>query len=229
MKTTGIYRIITPSGRIYIGQSINIENRIRRYKKAEYCNRKLYYSIMKYGWENHEFDIIHVLLNSVSQDVLNHYEQYYMDFYRNNGFKLLNVREGGSSGATSEETKEKIRKALTGHLCSPETREKIRLANLGYVASEETRQKLSLAGKGKPTYMKGKKHSEETKKKMRESGRNRVHLKHTEETKEKLRKAITGKKGVGMFGHTHSEKTKEKMRQRWAQRRTNNYAKDKLF
>ena len=55
----GIYKIISPSGKIYIGESENIPNRIYYYKIVS-CKkqRRLYNSIKKYGWENHIFEII---------------------------------------------------------------------------------------------------------------------------------------------------------------------------
>lgn len=55
----GIYKITNPKGKIYIGQSIDIERRFKEYKGV-YCKnqRKLYYSLKKYGWENHKFEVI---------------------------------------------------------------------------------------------------------------------------------------------------------------------------
>ena len=51
---------------------------------------------------------------------------------------------------------------------SEETKRKISIANSGRIVSEETRHKLSISGKGKN---KGKKHSDETKEKMRKARR----------------------------------------------------------
>lgn len=42
-------------------------------------------------------------------------------------------------------------------------------ASVGKIASDETKQKMSLARRGKPTHMLGKKHSEETKRKIKDS------------------------------------------------------------
>jgi group I intron endonuclease len=55
----GIYKITSPSGRIYIGQSINIKRRFKEYnsrlgKGQLLLNR----SFLKYGVENHIFEII---------------------------------------------------------------------------------------------------------------------------------------------------------------------------
>ena len=72
----------------------------------------------------------------------------------------------------SLETKTKIRlarikrKEVLGYINSPETRKKISEIQKGKKHSEETRRKMSLKRIGKISGMKGKKHSEETKQKM---------------------------------------------------------------
>jgi len=61
----GIYKITSPSGKIYIGQSTNIEKRVSRYKKLS-CEKqvKLYSSLKKYGWDSHKFEIIEIVEDS---------------------------------------------------------------------------------------------------------------------------------------------------------------------
>ena len=55
----GIYKITNPSGKIYIGQSVNIDNRISSYKNLKCKNQtKLYRSLLKYTFENHIFEIL---------------------------------------------------------------------------------------------------------------------------------------------------------------------------
>jgi group I intron endonuclease len=55
----GIYKITSPSGKIYIGQSTNIENRFNSYRILD-CKKqiKLYNSLKKYGWDNHIKEIV---------------------------------------------------------------------------------------------------------------------------------------------------------------------------
>lgn len=98
----GIYKILSPSGRVYIGQSINIEYRFAQYGR-EHIKRqpKLFNSFGKYGKNNHVFVVVHELPKDVDQNVLNEYEQLYMDLYRSCGIELLNIREGGSRGKHS--------------------------------------------------------------------------------------------------------------------------------
>jgi len=74
-KIIGIYKITSPSGRIYIGQSVNILARKNRYS-SQYCESqpKIFRSIKKYGWDAHIFEIIHVC----KVDELNDLERYYI-------------------------------------------------------------------------------------------------------------------------------------------------------
>ena len=61
MKLTGIYKITSPTGKIYIGQSVNIKNRFKQYKyisNNKIIGPKLYNSLKKHGFENHQFEII---------------------------------------------------------------------------------------------------------------------------------------------------------------------------
>lgn len=105
----GIYKITSPSGKIYIGQSWNISNRKSYYKNR--CSRSqalIYKSISKYGWDKHKFEIIHDLPKDVSQQVLDDYEVYYIDVYKSSGFSMLNIREGGSRGKHTIETRKKM-------------------------------------------------------------------------------------------------------------------------
>jgi hypothetical protein len=75
----GIYKITSPSGKIYIGQSKDVENRWDQYKKPNnYKGQvKLYRSIIKYGIINHNFEIIENCL----EEKLNERERYWQDYY----------------------------------------------------------------------------------------------------------------------------------------------------
>jgi len=56
----GIYKITSPTNKIYIGQSTNITDRWKRYYKLNHCRNqiKLYNSLKKHGFKNHIFEII---------------------------------------------------------------------------------------------------------------------------------------------------------------------------
>lgn len=72
----------------------------------------------------------------------------------------------------SEETRNKISRVQIGKILSEETKQKISLANKGNSCgpvgplSKEHREKISLANKGRTSPMFGKKHTEESKRKM---------------------------------------------------------------
>jgi group I intron endonuclease len=75
---SGIYKITSPSNRVYIGQSVNINNRFKSYRKYNHPSQiKLYRSIEKYGFESHIFEIIEYC----DIDLLNKRERYWQDYY----------------------------------------------------------------------------------------------------------------------------------------------------
>ena len=58
----GIYKITSPSNKIYVGKSIDLDERKKNYKYEGRRKKqhKLNNSINKYGWENHLFEIIEI-------------------------------------------------------------------------------------------------------------------------------------------------------------------------
>jgi|694.fasta_scaffold103928_3 group I intron endonuclease len=109
-KQIGIYKIISPSCKIYIGQSWNIENRFSKYKSLSSVKKQriLYNSLLKYGWENHTFEIIEHCLDNITQKELDDLEIYYIKFYKDSGHILLNIKEGGLGGKHHTESIEKM-------------------------------------------------------------------------------------------------------------------------
>jgi group I intron endonuclease len=74
----GIYKITSPSNKIYIGQSKNVEKRIKFYKYTLAKGQpRLYNSFKKYGYENHTFEIIHCC----EIHELFYFERYYQDLF----------------------------------------------------------------------------------------------------------------------------------------------------
>jgi group I intron endonuclease len=157
----GIYKITSPNNKVYIGQSIDILNRFNAHRsKNIYKHKKLHSSFNFYGINNHTFDIINILSNDCEQDILNKYEQIYMDFYRNCNIELLNIKEGGNGyGKHSEETKKIIREKRAKQIFSKESKiklsnslkkvthtkewnHKVSLSQIGKIISEEQRNKI---------------------------------------------------------------------------------------
>lgn len=85
-----------------------------------------------------------------------------MDFYKEEGYTLLNLREAGPRGKLPSETKARISRAHLGKTHSFETRRKISLKKRGVKLSKKHRTNI---GKG----VLGNKQSPETRKKIREA------------------------------------------------------------
>jgi group I intron endonuclease len=109
-KQIGIYKITSPSGKVYIGQSWNIKHRFSKYKSLSSVKKQriLYNSLLKYGWENHIFEIIEHCLENITQKELDDLEIYYIKFYKDSGYILLNIKEGGLGGKHCTESIEKM-------------------------------------------------------------------------------------------------------------------------
>jgi hypothetical protein len=154
MENPVIYKITSPSGKIYIGQSWSWIKRKSVYKRLS-CKEqvKIYNSLKKYGYDNHIIEIIETLHLNISQEDLNAREVYWWKYYKDLGIKMLNIRYPGSNGKTSKESIKKgiETKKLKGYIHSEETIKKIvetRKLN-GYVHSKETREKIGSKHKGK--------------------------------------------------------------------------------
>ena len=153
MKKVGIYKITSPSGKVYIGQSWDIEKRLKVYKNID-CKgqRKLHNSLLKYGYLNHKIEIVHQLPIDVEQDILDNYEILYIFQYSSVGIDLLNIKLGGRGGKNSEETK----KILSDKFSQEHYKlyfssiMKGRKNSLGRKISEQHKLKISAANKNKP-------------------------------------------------------------------------------
>jgi len=105
----GIYKITSPNGKIYIGQSTNINNRWYKDYKNLNCGGqiKLYNSLNKHGWDKH----IHEVIEECSLEQLDKREIYWKQHYINtHGWKhmLFIMLEDGKGGNKSNETKIKM-------------------------------------------------------------------------------------------------------------------------
>ena len=191
-----IYKITSPSKKVYIGQSWDWVKRRSVYKrKACEYQVKLYNSLVKYGYDNHVIEVICKLPEDVEQSVLDSYEKLYLQQYKDCGVLTMNIREPGSNGKLSKETIDKIKRSLKGRIIKKESIEKGKLTKKlnGYTVSAETRQKIGNGHRGKTM-------SEEVKKRLREVN---LGKKLSEETKEKIRKSTLGK--------NFSEETRKKI------------------
>ena len=176
----GIYKITSPTNKVYIGQSIEIENRFKNYKKLSCKQQKIIYkSFLKYGVEKHKFEII----CECELNELNDKERYYQDIFSAMGVNGMNCKLTKSSdknGKHSEETKLKIGLGNKGKIISEEHKIKISNFKKGTKLSESTKNKISKSIKGKNL---GKIFSENHKRKISESNKGKI---ISEETKNKM-------------------------------------------
>ena len=212
-KEAGIYKLTCKNnGKIYIGKSINIRCRLRAHKN--YQNKRegsCYFqsSIIKYGWDSFEVEILEILEDYDKND-LNHKklilerEAHYIKLYNSTnkeiGYNLCeysNDCTGIVGRELSEEHKDKIRqksignKRALGHKHSKETKEKIRIHSLGNTYCVGRKLSTEHIEKIRQTNL-GRKHSEESKEKMRkplsEEHKAKLRKPKTEDHKAKMRK-----------------------------------------
>lgn len=103
-KICGIYKITnTVNGKVYIGQSIDIEQRWKNHKKearnpnSKYGHYPLYRAMRKYGIDNFKFDII----EKCPPASLNDREIFYIASYKSHESNGYNQNEGGNNGSHS--------------------------------------------------------------------------------------------------------------------------------
>ena len=152
----GIYKITNPKGKIYIGQTIDIQRRVYQYEKFN-CKEqpKLYNSLKKYGFENHKIELIY----ECDIESLTFFERYYQELYNsteNDNLNCFLVTTADKSGRHTEETKRKMSESAKGKKKSAEHIAKLPQNQKGYKGkkrSEQTKLKQSLnSGKARVVY-----------------------------------------------------------------------------
>lgn len=204
-----VYRITSPSNRVYVGITCQFNKRFSVYRSKSTSRQTLIYnSIKKYGFDSHRIDILDEFNGNL--EYANGKEMFWIRTFMSNKNKYpqqngLNLTDGGDG--------------TRGYKMSPELREHHSNIRKGKKLSEETKRKISEAGRGRkmnfthltPEYIqklsernKLYKHTEEAKKKIGEASKRTMKgRKLSEETKEKLRQINLGKK--------YSEETKKKL------------------
>jgi group I intron endonuclease len=162
MRTGYIYKITNPTGRVYIGKTIRPNDRISFYRNinSKKTDQKILgNSILKYGWDNHIFEIIDQspaeLLNELEIKYIKKYNSFHYD--NQNGMNLTRGGEGTLGRIPTPEQKNKLSKALKGKKHSIETRQLMSSLKIGkssnfkgHTHTIESKQKISLANKSRP-------------------------------------------------------------------------------
>lgn len=171
-----IYKLTSPSGRIYIGKSKNLKKRIKDYKyQCETRKSIVHDSIRGYGWDAHKLEII----EECGNEKLSEREIFWikeLNSYWQGNPKGMNMTRGGEAGGGS------------------------------WIHDLERRKKQSDRSKGERGNFYGRKHTDENKKiigdKIRkiniESGRN-VPKWGTEKGQQVLRKPVVVYNSLGEF------------------------------
>ena len=155
MKKAYIYKITSPSGKRYVGSTINIIKRKQSYGNITAKQQvKIYRSIKKYGWQAHKFEIIFVTTQEYMLTAERRLADYYNCLCSSNGLNLR-LPKIGDVRCVSDETRAKISLASAGRRHSDETKAKLKLARNRRTVkphTDETKKKISLKNKGrKPT------------------------------------------------------------------------------
>lgn len=162
LVNSGIYKIINPEGKIYIGYTINLDRRRDAYKNMNSLTQPLIKeSIEKYSWEQHTFDIIEYC----EKEKLKEQEKYWIEYYDSFKNGLNGNKGGGGPLSHTLETKLKMRKPKPEGFA-----EKISQMKKG-----KLNPKISLFLKGKPSRFKGKTHTESTKLKQSLAKKNKTY------------------------------------------------------
>jgi len=139
-----IYKITSPSGRIYIGKSINLKKRIKDYKyQCETRKSIVHDSIRGYGWDNHTLEIIEECANELLSEREIFWIKELNSYWQDNPNGGMNMTRGGEVGGGS----------------------------WMYDVERRKNQSEKFKGEGSPFY--GKKHTEENKRIVGEKARKR--------------------------------------------------------
>lgn len=178
-----IYKLTSPSGKSYIGQTHkSLEYRIQRHK-SEKRKRPLMNAIAKYGFDSFVVEVLHECNNAC----LGMYEM--LEIIRHNsvhpnGYNLSTGGEHSSYGYKhTDESKEKMREYHSNKTLTQEHKDNISKASKEMWQRPEYRAKVEGAGKG---------------------------YKHTQEAKDRISKGNKGKKKPPHVGKAVAESNRRR-------------------
>lgn len=179
MIITGIYKITSPTGAIYIGQTRDFNKRKSTHKNSKLDQRDITVSFQEYGFENHLFEMLHEMPFDVLESELMQYETFFIKQYKEAGFRLLNMNDGGGGYGYkhTEENKKLMSEIAKQRGVNPELIKKMHEANRGKTLSDERKEKIRQS-------LLGRKHTPERIAKIK-ANRN-----FTEESKRKISESL---------------------------------------
>lgn len=135
-KFGNIYKITSPTGKVYIGQTFDMNRRYNEYKRKR-CKAqgRLYNSIVKHGFDAHRIEVL--FGGFVTAQELTDLEEKFISEFNSTGENGLNVLASGAVYKPREKTG-------SGRIVSEETRKKISDANKGKFISPFSRMKMSI-------------------------------------------------------------------------------------
>lgn len=142
MRTGYIYEYLSPSGKYYIGQTINLMQRLSEHRHFKTKGSLIDRAIRKYGEDNFKFKILFETKSSSTdrlKHVLNILEIYYIRKYKRLGRVLYNILDGGNQGNSpiwTDERRDKMRRIML------QRRRNGFNGNQGIKMSNETKLKL---------------------------------------------------------------------------------------
>lgn len=154
----GIYKIVSPTGCVYVGQSTNLKKRFREYRRLLQSKDQviLHSSFITYGIDSHEF----LIIEECEIIMLNDRERHWQDHYDVLGDKGMNCR------LTTTLDKPGVLRDIV--------KQKMSISRFGKKHSEAQLQKAKERGcahlhpgYGSDNHFYGKKHSVETVEKIR--------------------------------------------------------------
>ena len=141
---SGIYKITSPTGKIYIGESYNLNTRCRRYLNPNKIKGQtaIYNSILKYGHDSHKIEILELC----DESVLLERERFYQEYFNSveNGLNCFYTGTKDKKKKYSEETRKLMSEKSSGK----------NNPFFGKKHSDESLKKISNASKGEnnPNY-----------------------------------------------------------------------------
>lgn len=218
-----IYKITSSLGRIYIGCSKDVENRFSYYKNLDCKGQtRLFHSLNKHGLNNHTFEILKIinsqelnkdeLIDLLKKEEIEYIEKY--NSFADDNVNGLNLTRGGEITELSNESKIKIGNAHRGRKMPNLLKEKLRLINTGRKHTEKSKKLIRESSLNR---------SIESRKKISEFHKgNKYNLgkKASDEARKNMSNAHKGRK--------HTEESKNKMKLAFKGRIISEETRDKI-